>query len=632
MIPQIYTESESLKLSKDEIKEIKKYNDLKNKEIFDKTEKDSTNFKCDDVEYTINKIANLHLLKKGIQYSLTDMPGINDARTKNQYEEYIKNNFHKYDIIIFLIDTTQPSGTTDVRNTLELIMKQISDYKKLGYEKHMITLANKIDDLDFQDNKPIIEDEEIKELYDDIKNLIFEYAQKYDISELCQYVLPISSEEIYIYRTIYHNESPELEMKYIDKLGINEYGKSKWKKIKNSGQEYDNLLEKISESVDETYESRMMSSGFDNFNNVLKELLNEKNQFCILQDKIGMYLKEYFKPFIHTTIDENLKIFTTLHQQENIIMKLYNKAEIWKTHQNMIQYLNLYLQQMEILVKTNTNMEIINHSVEIIDKILEIYKTFNNEKEENYIKIVLEICKKVITILLENKCNIIINNFNTLTDISDSINILFDNGKSIDSILELLEKRYNSNIMFINTNLIDIYKYISNSMTDKTKLIPIVLDILNKYLYNSLEGISQKYKSCYYAREMIYYKIKDREKAIKIKYILDIYLYKNSSYATFESDIISNPCDENCRSNIVDSLINFYAEIYNEKLKIIEGCDIFDDKIISDKIQTSSDNSSNESLNIVKQKKYKTSSNSEEDDSIKKVVKINKNKTIKVVK
>lgn len=325
MIPQIYNEKESKKLSPAEIRKIREHNDAENKKYITETEKTDFKFECKSIEYEIPKIVDIHQLTPGISYSFCDMPGINDARTKDHYVKFIKDNFHKFDIILFIVDVTQPVGTTDINDTLTLCMEQIKFYKSLDHNKYMITIANKFDDvLDFTDELiPEIDDEELVEMFKDIQTLITDAAKKYDVSNLCNNIIPMSCEDVYIYRTIKHNIESHLDSKYLDKIGIDEYGKTKWKQLRKSEGEHNKLATKLSKAINddpETYIKRMRSSGFEKFNAVLNNLLDVNNQYTILHNKFKYYFETTYSKIFDNFVPDKIKLFD-LSQFSSLLIK-----------------------------------------------------------------------------------------------------------------------------------------------------------------------------------------------------------------------------------------------------------------------------------------------------------------------
>ena len=80
-----------------------------------------------------------------------------------------------------------------------------------------------------ENGKLILEDEH-KEMFDQITKIVNEKVSEIH-SSLEYKILPISIEDSYIYRMFDRNPTFDLDMKYVNKFGYNDYGKSRWNKL-----------------------------------------------------------------------------------------------------------------------------------------------------------------------------------------------------------------------------------------------------------------------------------------------------------------------------------------------------------------------------------------------------------------
>lgn len=219
-----------------------------------------------ELEYYVPKIEDF-LNLPNILLSVYDLPGINDSQTKNIYVEYINDNFYKFDIIIWLIDINSALNTSDEMDILNLIMTGINNNKeKYGIITKLLILVNKCDDMKIENDNFIFSSNDIEEMYKQITTII-----KCNLVNIEYEICPISCESAYIYRSYKNHPDIDLDTKYMDKFGFNEYGKALWNKM--------TFEEKKSSICDfvisSDYQERMMTTGFMNFKTVLHEFLKE---------------------------------------------------------------------------------------------------------------------------------------------------------------------------------------------------------------------------------------------------------------------------------------------------------------------------------------------------------------------
>ena len=93
-----------------------------------------------------------------------------------------------------------------------------------------VSIANKCDEMSLNDNGQLVLEEELDEMLQQIKTQV---AQKVDeiYSELEYDIQPLSSEDSYIYRILERNPESELDMKYLNKFGYMEFGRTRWNKL-----------------------------------------------------------------------------------------------------------------------------------------------------------------------------------------------------------------------------------------------------------------------------------------------------------------------------------------------------------------------------------------------------------------
>ena len=98
--------------------------------------------------------------------TIFDMPGLNDARTKEQYFEYLRKNFSLFNIIIFVVNIESGLNTSDEMEILELCASNIEIQAKSNKNIRMLTIANKADEMQLNPitGYPEIVSDELKEM------------------------------------------------------------------------------------------------------------------------------------------------------------------------------------------------------------------------------------------------------------------------------------------------------------------------------------------------------------------------------------------------------------------------------------------------------------------------------------
>ena len=308
MIPQVYQCDPKIQKNKTYAKEIRKQNEEINKKIIEQTENKTalTIQDCYEIVYKVPPINNFIKLPPNINVAIFDIPGLNDSQTKNTYFEYLNQNFYKFDYILFVIDIQSALNTSDEMDILNLIKNNILDIKK-KYNKDikLLVICNKCDNMELNKNGILEMDEpELEEMYEQIIKTL-----KNELSIINYDIIKYSAEDTYVYRLL--TEGHSLDQKYIDRLGINELGKIKWKelktnssinelvkilkdlinideRLKNTG--YSGLIDKINKGIDTS------STILLNKVNIIEEIILKKEQDLtkvnILFDNIYKYVKE----------------------------------------------------------------------------------------------------------------------------------------------------------------------------------------------------------------------------------------------------------------------------------------------------------------------------------------------------
>ena len=148
-LPQIYVES-SVKLSSKSKRAILDRNIAMNTKLMSDTEGDAklTIENVEEITYNVPKLKNF-VSVDDVGFTIHDIPGINDSSSKAVYYDYVRREFHRYDIVMMIVDINSAFNTSDEVEILEMILTEIKNNKsKTGIGTQLMILFNKADDME----------------------------------------------------------------------------------------------------------------------------------------------------------------------------------------------------------------------------------------------------------------------------------------------------------------------------------------------------------------------------------------------------------------------------------------------------------------------------------------------------
>ena len=365
-LPQVYHETDE-KISRKELNSIREQNRKLNNDVMNKTA-NGNKLEFKDIyerEYKVPKVYDLVNLKENVYLSIYDIPGLNDSQTKNVYYQYVKQNFYKFDIIIFVVAIESALNTSDEIDILEMILRETKNNNDTyGINTKIMVLINKCDEMEFNKTtkETIPQDEELLEMREQVINIL--NSKKNEIyPEADIYTQCISCEDTYMYRTLMRNPEQDLDIKYINKFGMNEYGRSRWMKLTDAKKKKKilSLFKKNS------YKNRIELSGFLEFKTKLQNILSPLQQYKFICNHIKIDIEK----IPHSTkldITDDIKKFTLLYNRIlklNVIFSIKNTENINLNnilYNKLLEYETEYAQyNLHYVTHTTFNNEIINN-------------------------------------------------------------------------------------------------------------------------------------------------------------------------------------------------------------------------------------------------------------------------------
>ena len=458
MCPQVYQTNSKLDISNICAKEIRKLNEEYNNKLYEL----GTLNKCDEIVHNVLPIYDIFdnlKISTNMEFKIYDIPGLNDSSTKNIFYDYIRNNFYKFDLIIYNIDINSGLNTTDELDILHLIKDCIIKNKKnFNKDVKLLILCNKCDDMFINDQGCIMGSDEIEEMYKQV-------CETVKINDINCPIIKYSAAYTYMYRSI--NMPENLDKSYIDKIGIDNMGRVSW--IKNSKDKNINQLwELIKPILSNNIVESLELSGFNNLKNII---CNE-----ILHDSFDDLI--YSKINFHNNISDFESKYNFLIKIKNIFGTLYKND---KMHLLLTDYLNYLKCPFKI------NNDNIDDATQYYNILCYLEKLDIGKLELDLIKIKLDnyhelLCEYNINFIKDT--NII--EINTIFPILRQIIEKTKNGIKLITNLELINNlqkvpidNYYNMVMYLYNNGID-FKILKNLYATK------IINYYNKSCYKSL--------------------------------------------------------------------------------------------------------------------------------------------------
>ena len=378
MLPSVYkTSNKSIHRNKSEKERIRS----RNKELTDKfyeagSASKLTRENCDLQENIIPLIENFVDLPDDVFLDIYDIPGLNDSETKDIYFQWVKDNFHEFDLIINVVSIENGCNTSDEKDILNLITGCIYD-EKTKYDRNVLflTVINKCDDMEIINKRPTLIDEEDIELFDQIINTTKGVVNEKYGDKICTYGFsPITARDTFIYRMLYHDPDVELDITLINKFGLNEVGKKKWNsKYKTTEQKRDfikNYFITTGAWDDVDIDDILEQTGYTNFRNEMNSYLTVDTQSLILVTRLKRELQKEEIMNKNITKDVN-EMKELINMYNNYCVKVQTIDRIYNTNNSCLVTDLIY---NHISRWINDISDLSNDNAESIER-LEEYKT-----------------------------------------------------------------------------------------------------------------------------------------------------------------------------------------------------------------------------------------------------------------
>ncbi len=540
-MPQVYTEVNS-NIPKDELKKIREQNrEINNKFMNDTANGNKLSYEqIQEINYSVPKVYDLIELNDGTNLCIFDLPGLNDSMTKNVYHKYVENNFYKFDIVIFLVDVYDALNTSDEIDVLKMILTNTKlNKEKYDINTRLIIMLNKCDEMEIINNECIPDDEELKEMVNQAKNIINTKKQEIYNNATID-ILCVSCEDAYIYRMYSRDPNEVLDVKYINKFGSNEYGKKRWNKL----DEQQKKKEIVRLFKNFNYDDRIEQCGFKNFKAILNKILTKNNQYDMILNHLKYDMNKFMELFKKHNNVSILKDIETLKYFEirlkNIQLRYEKNNDISLVHKYIDEFIKDYeLQQKKYIdkydISSDTDYDIMKTITKCFNTFMHHFSMFNKD------------CKNNISNISSNMYNYLVNQVNQNNKFGKSLEYIHDlknNDYDSSKLEKLIEQKF-SNII----NLVDINEEFNKStfetiiifdnlMVNKLKLLSEFLLTPDKMIILIINNI---YNYIYYMTTHQSFQEDWRYNLLskKISYLSNIYIDEHNKYYTYVHAIIN---------------------------------------------------------------------------------------------
>ena len=421
--------------------------------------------------------------------TIFDMPGLNDARTKEQYYSYLRTNFHIFNIIIFVVNIESGLNTSDEMEILELIAEHIEKNKKSDKNIRMLTIANKADEmqLNHKTGYPEIVSDELKEMYVQIERTIEQAFRKRKITDNLIGIVPICGIDAHLFRMINSlGNKYELTPTQIQRIGISEMGNRFRSKTVD---EQKAIVSKV--LADNKFITDMIKlSGFERINQMLESFIKSQSDSMVSQNifheianipKWNIAVKTSLIPILtiyHKLTKVNMDEYSRL--MKKLVSQINDKIlSLITPETNIKSIINCYT---DVTNYIHTNVSIISNSRSSVVGIKDILTPFwdFNKFPQYLIQKVLGIIKTRFNDAIE------LDMFKYYFDVIDNLGFL-----TKDTIEELL------NIIIKNSLAVNTFKFfaddsvVENSIINvfnKIKIADNFMQFLSFFIRNQIES------------------------------------------------------------------------------------------------------------------------------------------------
>lgn len=381
-------------------------------------------------------------LSEKIKLCIYDIPGLNDAKTKNTYYTYLEQNFHKFNICLFVIDIHSGLNTTDEMDILNFLINKIKTFSENtnAYKKiKLLAVVNKADDMQLNNDSLEVLGE-LGEMFEHISQTIKQEFKSNGIYEHFIDCIPICGLDAHLYRVIKRfRDINKLSDENILRIGVNEEG-SKFRKLSKDVQRI-RVEHKIHSK--EFVDDMIKLSGFSQIEKAIGDYVQRNGVDAILDNILFEYsqLPPLFVDTLIADFEAKINTLVKLVDFEELKPVFDHKMSKLRREFNAIvcKKIKEYTRPMTVYVYYNELMETLKNNKHLVQTVGTHYDL--NVWVPHVVERIFKLVKN------EFKCyNLSISTVHTYMKAIENIGAL--NKTNVNQIIESLESNVKKNGTF----------------------------------------------------------------------------------------------------------------------------------------------------------------------------------------
>jgi GTPase SAR1 family protein len=298
---------------------------------------------------------------------LVDIPGVNDVGSTDRYVNYVNDNWDTLDCVVVVLDVFQ--SVQEQAALLHLVQENLATNKDIP----IIIVCNKVDDPSNEEVAVLVEQHrtQVNNMFDDPSKFTFtchSYTpfvgfgwicisnfvpiSKFQNGHACFFwglvFIPMSSDFAFVYRTasnLTYEKFLGLDMVLIDKICMDEVGRSKWREMSHECK-----LETAYKAVTSktTLQKNMDATNFQTFFLALNQCVGgNEAQLKVIQKQLSVSLKR-LQTFGETTVDE-IRNVISIRDRLGIEGDIHFSTHFWDAYKlHIVKATELYKADMDL--------------------------------------------------------------------------------------------------------------------------------------------------------------------------------------------------------------------------------------------------------------------------------------------
>jgi GTP-binding protein EngB required for normal cell division len=188
-----------------------------------------------DYAELVFQVGKLDIDIAGCLVNVYDIPGLNDARTKTVYMDYLTAKFAKFNVVVLFVDIMSGLNTSDEMDIVRFLAKNTATHHAAGRDVYTLVVVNKADDMQLGADGALSLTGELADMFAQVERTV--RAEFSAVPDHVIGIIPLCALDAYLYRMVRkYGRDFQLSPQQVLKIGVNEQGK-KFSKLSAAAQE-----------------------------------------------------------------------------------------------------------------------------------------------------------------------------------------------------------------------------------------------------------------------------------------------------------------------------------------------------------------------------------------------------------